>query len=211
MSLEERRSEFLDALRLGHENRCGQLIHGLIDTGRSRSAAADLLITNAMHQFGHMWEQGDLAIYQERRACGICLGLLHDLKQQAVPRANGPVAIGGTLSNDTYQLPSQLVELTLCDLGWRATSLGCNLPMHSFKAAVLEYRPKLLWFSLSIVHSEEDFVREFNELADSICDSTAIIIGGRAANDSLRPRLRYTAHCDSLTHLAELADKLVDR
>ncbi len=207
--LDECRREFLAALQQGREGRCRQLISRLLASGHSRSTAADLLISDALHHFGHMWEQGDLAIYQERRACGICQGLLHELKQSIPVPLNGPVAIGGSTSNDAYQLATQLVELGLRELGWQATSLGCNLPFQTFRAAVHEYRPRLLWFSISVVASEEDFVRDFNELADSIGGSTAIVVGGRAATDSLRPRLRYTAHCDSLSHLAELAQKFV--
>lgn len=209
ISLEECRREFLFALQQGREGRCRQLISSLLVFGHSRSTSADLLISDALHHFGHLWEQGDLAIYQERRACGICQGLLHELKQSIPVPLNGPVAIGGSTSNDTYQLATQLVELSLRDLGWQATSLGCNLPFQTFKAAVQEYRPQLLWFSISVVASEADFVRDFNDLADSISSSTAIVVGGRAATDSLRPRLRYTAHCDSLSHLAELAQKFV--
>ncbi len=209
ISLDECRREFLVALQQGREGRCRHLIGSLLASGHSRSTAADLLMRDSLHHFGHMWEQGDLAIYQERRACGICQGLLHELKQSIPVPLNGPVAIGGSTSNDAYQLATQLVELGLRELGWQATSLGCNLPFQTFRAAVQEYRPRLLWFSISVVASEEDFVRDFNELADSIGGSTAIVVGGRAATDSLRPRLRYTAHCDSLSHLAELAQKFV--
>ena len=209
MSLDECRREFLFALQQGREGRCRQLIRSLLVSGHLRSTAADLLISDSLHHFGHLWEQGDLAIYQERRACGICQGLLHELKQSTAVPLNGPVAIGGSTSSDTYELATQLVELGLRDLGWQATSLGCNLPFQTFRAAVQEYRPRLLWFSISVVASEEDFVRDFNDLADSVSSSTAIVVGGRAATDSLRPRLRYTAHCDSLSHLAELAQKFV--
>jgi len=208
IALDECRREFLMALQQGHEGRCRQLITSLLRSGHSRSSAADLLISDSMYHFGHLWEQGDLAVYQERRACGICLGLLHELKQSSPPPLGGPVAIGGTTTNDTYQLATQMVELSLIDIGWQATSLGCNLPIETFRSAVQEYRPRLLWFSLSVIASEEEFVRDFNELADAIGDSTTIVVGGRAATDALRPRLRYTAHCDSLSHLAELAHRL---
>jgi MerR family transcriptional regulator, light-induced transcriptional regulator len=207
-TLVEHQTAFRLALQIGQDCRCRQLIRSLLACGYSRFAAADALITDAMHQFGHLWEQGDLAIYQERRACGICLGLIHDLKQSLAIASDGPIAIGGAPRGDVYQLPSQLVELALCEQGWRATSIGCNLPIDSFAAAVQEYRPKLLWMSLSVVEAQTAFVGEFNQLADALRQKTALIIGGRAANDSLRPRLRYTAHCDSLEQLCELTTAL---
>lgn len=207
----EVQTEFRDALRIGLESRCRQLVDDLLKAGFSRSSAADFLMTKAMHQFGHMWEHGDLAVYQERRACGICMGLLHELKRSFSLAPGAPVAIGGTPRGDIYQLPTQMIELALCEAGWNATSLGCNLPIASFAEAVREYEPSLLWISLSSIEAEESFVREFNELADLLSKGTALIIGGRAANDSLRPRLRYTAHCDSLVHLSELAAKFLKR
>ncbi len=207
-SLDEYRIEFRLALRLGLGCRCRQLLHSLIASGYSRFGAADALVADAMHQFGHLWEQGDLAVYQERRACGICLGLIHELRQTITVSETGPVAIGGAPRGDIYQLPSQLVELALCERGWRATSLGCNLPIDTFADAVQEYSPRLLWMSLSVVECESEFVTEFNQLADSLAGKTAFVIGGRAANDELRPQLRYTAHCDSLQQLCDLAQAI---
>lgn len=198
-------SEFREALGAGKEARCRELLNSLIAGGFTRLQAADSLITDAMHHIGHRWEQGEMAIYQERRACGICLGLIHELKQSIVIAENAPIAIGGSPEGDVYQLPTLLVELALCESGWRATSLGCNVPMRSMSAAVSEYQPRLLWISMSAVESEDTLVEDFNELVASLPKDTAVIVGGRAANDSLRPRLRYTAHCDSLANLTFLA------
>jgi MerR family transcriptional regulator, light-induced transcriptional regulator len=210
-SLEQSRIEFHDALRVGLESRCRQILHSVIDSGLSRTAAADFLVTYSMHRFGHLWEHGELAIYQERRACGICLGLIHELRRTITIAEGSPVAIGGAPRGDIYQLPSQLIDLALCEAGWNATSLGCNLPINSFVDAVSEYRPRLLWISLSAVEAEDALVDEFNQMAGSLGPETALIIGGRAASDSLRPRLRYTAHCDSLANLTELATQLIGR
>lgn len=207
-TLPQRVEAFRLSLERGQAHRCRQLLSGLIDTGYARYAAADALITDAMHQFGHLWEQGELAVYQERRACGICLGLLHELRQSVSVPNTGPVAIGGSLGGDWYQLPSQLVELALSEIGWQAVSLGCNLPFGTIAEAVREYRPRLLWISLSAVQDEDALVNDFNAMADSLGPETTLLIGGRAASDSLRPRLRYTAHCDCLEHMCELATAL---
>jgi excisionase family DNA binding protein len=204
-SLENHRQQFLQALQAGDEVRCRGLIHALVDAGFTRWLAADSLITDAMHCFGHLWEQGDLAVYQERRACGICLGLLHELRQAVAVPGGALTAIGGAPRGDVYQLPSQLVELALCESGWKATSLGCNLPFPAFAEAVAEYRPRLVWISLSVIEMEDVFVTEFNQLAESLPAETALIVGGRGATDSLRPKLRYSAHCDSLKHMIDLA------
>jgi MerR family transcriptional regulator, light-induced transcriptional regulator len=208
-------AEVADAFRIalmdGRETVCRDLIDELIRRGLSPSTAADLLITPAMHGFGHQWQKGELAIYQERRACGIAAELIADLRRQLPVSADGPLAIGGAPEGDMYQLPTALVELALCENGWRAKSLGCNLPMSEFREAVREYQPKVVWVSLSCLADEEKFVREFNETADALPKQTALLIGGRAATDTLRPRLRYTGHCDSLRNLIDLAQTLAGK
>jgi hypothetical protein len=83
--------------------------------------------------------------------------------------------------------------------------------MSEFRAAVRDYQPKVVWISLSCLADEEKFVREFNETADALPKQTALLIGGRAATDTLRPRLRYTGHCDSLRNLVDLAQTLVGK
>ncbi len=199
------KQEFQDSLRRGNEDRCRRVLDELIDSGWTRFAAAEALITDAMHAIGHLWERGEAAVYEERRACGICASLLHEQKSALPVSSDSPIAIGGSPQGDIYQLSNQLIELALCESGWRAVSLGCNLPLETFIHAVAEYRPRLLWLSLTFIEDRETFVRDFNSLARSLAGETSLIIGGRAATDDLRPRLHYTAHCDSIRQLVELA------
>lgn len=200
---------FTEALMHGREDECFRLADRLVASGFPMATAVDLLATTAMHCLGKRWELGEMAIYQERRACGIVKDLIQRLKQRLPVAQGGPVAIGGTTQGDHYELPTALVELSLCERGWNALSLGCNLPVSEFLAAVAEYRPRVLWISLSHIQDEDALVADFNRLAAGIPKETAILIGGRAATDALRPRLRYTSHCDSLRNLAGLADTLM--
>lgn len=208
-ALKEISDGFTEALMLGREEDCFRMADRLVASGFPMATAVDLLATTAMHCLGRRWEQGEMAIYQERRACGIVIDLIQRLKQRLPVAQGGPVAIGGTTEGDHYELPTALVELSLCERGWQAVSLGCNLPVSEFLAAVAEYRPRVLWISLSHIWDEERLVADFNQLAAGIPKETAILIGGRAATDTLRPRLRYTSHCDSLRNLAGLADTLM--
>lgn len=208
-ALKEISDGFTESLMVGREEECFRMADRLVASGFPMATAVDLLATTAMHCLGKRWELGEMAIYQERRACGIVKDLIQRLKQRLPVVQGGPVAIGGTTSGDHYELPTSLVELSLCERGWNAVSLGCNLPVSEFLAAVAEYRPRVLWISLSHIQDEEGLVADFNQLAAAIPKETAILIGGRAATDALRPRLRYTSHCDSLRNLAGLADTLM--
>ncbi|MEM6978541.1 MAG: helix-turn-helix domain-containing protein [Planctomycetota bacterium] len=200
------KQRFRDALAAGEEVVCRELLHRLIDQGATRSEAAESLITDAMVGFGEAWDCNALDIYQERRGCDIAMRLIYELRSSMPqPDKGSPVAIGGAPEGDPYQLPTALVELSLREVGWNATSLGNNLPMDSFRQAVHDYDPQMVWMSVSTVAEPDMFVAEQTQLAQSLGEDVPLLIGGRALTDRLRPRLRYTAHCDSLRHMVDLA------
>ena len=198
--------QFRAALAQGDEALCRRILQARISRSESRSEAADFLITDAMHGFGEAWDCRKLDAYQERRGCDISIRLLNELRSELpeLPKS-APIALGGTLAGDPYQLPTALIELSLRESGWNAISLGHNLPTESFLKAVEDYRPKLVWLSVSTISDPESFVREEVRLAEGIGDHVALLVGGRALTDQLRPRLRYTAHCDSLRNLVDFA------
>ena len=198
--------KFREALASGKEECCRQITQELVDRGATRSEAAELLITDAMHGLGQAWAGKRLDVYQERRACDIAMRLIYELRScLPLPGANAPIAIGGSPEGDPYQLPTALVELALREVGWNATNLGNNLPMASFVQAAHDYGPQLVWMSVSSVTKPDTFVTSQNQLAASLGEDVPLLVGGRALSDQLRPRLSYTAHCDSLRHLVDLA------
>ena len=198
--------EFRAALARGDESKCRAVLHDRISKSDSRSESADFLITDAMHGFGEAWDCKRLDAYQERRGCDICFRLINELRTGLPPLpASAPVALGGTPSGDPYQLPTSLVELSLREAGWDAMNLGNNLPVESFLQAVTDHRPSMVWLSVSSIPDTERFVSDENRLAESLGDDVALLVGGRALNDQLRPQLRYTAHCDSLRNLVDFA------
>ncbi len=203
------REAFRDALARGDEPTCRRVLQGRISDGQTRSEAAEFLITDAMHGLGAAWDHNELDPYQERRACDICIRLINELRSELpLLPSNAPVAIGGTTSGDPYQLPTALVELALREVGWNATSLGSGLPMESYLQAVRDQDPQLLWLSVSAISNLAVFVAEQNRLAAQIGEDVSLIVGGRALTDDIRPQLSYTAHCDSLRHLIDLAAML---
>lgn len=200
---------FRGALAAGDENECRSILRQRIASGWTRSEAAEDLIRDAMHGFGEAWDCQQLDIYQERRGCDIALRLIYELRMELRDAAHdAPIAIGGAPEGDPYQLPTALVELALREIGWQATSLGGNLPLASFVQAAHDYQPQLIWLSVSAIDNPAEFVAAENELAEAIGEQVPLLVGGRALTDEIRPKLRYTAHCDSLRHLAELASMI---
>lgn len=206
---EPSQAEFRAALAAGDEQRCLDLLLERVSLGWTRAEAAEDLIADAMRAMGDAWDCGEIEVYQERRSCNICTRLIYRLRE-SIPSlpADSPVAVGAAPESDPYQLPSALVELALRESGWNAINLGNDLPLVSLIQAVHDYQPKMVWLSVSAIDDPARLIREQNKLADSLGENVSMIVGGKALDDQLRPKLRYTAHCDSLRHLIELAEIL---
>ncbi len=203
-------SDFRTALAHGDESTCRKILRSCVAQFGSRSSAAGELITDAMHGLGSAWKCNEIDVYQERRACDISIRLINELRSELPPvRSDAPIAVGGTPAGDPYQLPTSLVELALREVGWNAISLGSNLPLESFRQAAHDQNPKLVWLSVSAIENLPNFIAEQNRLAGQLSDDITLLVGGRALTDDVRPRLSYTAHCDSLQHLVELAAVLI--
>lgn len=169
----------------------------------------DRIISPAMSEIGSLWATGKVEVYQERRACNICLRVLHELSgMMSEPGEEAPVAIGGTPEGDTYLLATTLVELTLKDAGWRSTSLGSNLPIATVAAAIRDRRPRLVWLSISHLPDIARFCAEFNELYDEFGQEVLFVVGGRELHEDLRKDLRFGAFCENLAQLSRLCGTL---
>ncbi len=197
---------FQQMLISGDEAACKEVIDHWYQRFQGLAQLGDLLIAGAMETIGQLWECGRAEVYEERRSCEICTHLLADLKSRVpdVP-PHAPRAIGGTISGDHYTLANSLVELVLREAGWNATNLGGNLPFDTLLVAVRRERPKLLWLSISHVEDSDAFVASYNQFYSQLPSDLAVAVGGRALNDSLRPRIGFSAHCDNLEQLSALA------
>lgn len=204
---------FRDALAAGDEIVCGRILRDRVQrSGEPRSRIADFLITDAMHELGHAWDKSDIDPYQERRGCEICIRLINELRTSLpLPSPTAPIAVGGTFTGDPYQIATALVELTLRELGWNATSLGCELPVESFLRAASDYQPTMIWISVSTIADIKTFIDAQNHLVGNLPTETAIVLGGRGlsalATEELE-RLQYSALCNALGELSDFAHLL---
>ena len=200
---------FEDALIRGDEKECRRLLIEWYGCVSSFANVGDELICRAFAQLGDLWHQGKIEIFQERRACELCGRLLHEFRRLfAEPSPMAPYAIGAATSGDYYALPGQMVEVTLREAGWQAVNLGVNLPLNTILEAVRIERPKLFWLSVSHLNDQDKFVEDYSCFWNSLPRETVVVVGGRALTDGLRPKLKYTAHCDTLQQLSMLAKTL---
>ncbi len=199
-----------EALENGDTGSFRRIVLDLYIGRRSVGDICDRAIAPAFHRLGDRWQHQELHIYQERRACELCMRTLYELAALLPPPLeDAPTAIGGTVHGDPYTIPTAMVELTLRELGWSARSYGSNLPMETLAEALRASRPRLFWVSVSYLQDTEAFVKAEAELYQAAAEcGTALVFGGAALTRSIREQIRYSTHCDTLQHLAAFAKSL---
>ena len=187
------------ALLSADEPTVRQLLLTMYVSGWSLPRIFDDVISRVFSSIGKMWACNDIEVYKERLSCEITVNILRELRSLlASPEPNVPVAIGASLSGDHYTLPSLMVEMTLKGVGFKAHSLGSNLPLSTLNAAANDYQPRVFWVSLSQIGNEDQLVCDFNEFASKLPSTTALAIGGQAITEDLRKRLKFTVCCDNM-------------
>ncbi len=185
-----------------------RIVLDLYLNGHRFAAICDEVIRPAFQRIGEEWECGHVEIYQERTACEMIQRALFELRRDwARITPHDPLALGGTIVGDSYRIPTSLAELVLLEGGWRAESLGTNLPIDTLVAAIEQRRPRLFWLSLSYIADPAALLAEFPRLTAAAKQwGTPIVVGGQALTPELRSSLRYTACCDSMRQLDAFAE-----
>jgi len=198
------------ALVNGEESVARQVVFDLLLAGHSATAIFDDAVTPALHQIGEQWDCGDVAVYQERRSCEICMRILHELRTTVLAAdPKSPVAVGATLEHDIYTIPVTMGEVVLRSVGWQATSLGSNLPPDTLAQSIRETRPRLFWLSVSFIADESAFIAAVNSIFETAHESgTALAIGGQALSQSVRKQVQYSTFCETLRDLELFARTL---
>jgi excisionase family DNA binding protein len=198
----------LTALKRGERDAVRSLIHGAYRSGVAVETLADAVIAPAMNRLGHEWETGRIEVLHEHRGTQVCASALYELKAvlEAQASPDRPLAVGGSPEHDHYILANLLAEMVLLDVGWRVIGLGPHTPMRSFRQALTELRPRLLWISVSQLVDRDRFLAEYRPLyQEAERAGVAVAVGGRALVDSVRSVMSYTCYGDGLRHLAAFA------
>jgi excisionase family DNA binding protein len=202
------------ALLTGDAATIRSTLHGAYQAGLAVDKLADEVIAPAMQKIGADWAAGKIDVMHEHRASQLCAAALFELKavlEDRTPR-DRPIAVGGTLEGDYSVLPSLLAQMVLLDAGWDAINLGPNTPVESFRRAVDELKPRLLWISVSHLQDEAAFVQYYRPLyRQAEQANVAVAVGGRALGEDLRASIPYTSFGDTLGHLAAFAKTLHPR
>jgi methanogenic corrinoid protein MtbC1 len=207
--VERAAGQLTEALVQGDEEQTRQIVFDLYLAEHSISAICDQVIARSFQEIGDRWECGEAEVYQERRSCEQALRVLHELRIVIpAPPAEAPLAIGGAIEGDQYNLATTMVELVLRDAQWNATSLGDNLPFDTLSAAIKQHRPSMFWISVSHLADESQFIDAYTKLYDEFGLDVAFAVGGRALTEEIRQQMKYAAFCDNLQHLESFAQTL---
>jgi methanogenic corrinoid protein MtbC1 len=206
-TLEVAKNELVDALVSGNDTVSRQIVMELVLSDYRLCDICDDVIADAFHQVGDLWNCGTVEVYQERHACEIIVRIMHEIRHfYKPPSSRSPLAIGASPAGDPYTLPTTMTELILRENGWRAMSLGNNLPFDSLSAAVRDQHPQLFWLSVSSIENEVHFIEGFNQFVEDVKPiGVAVIVGGRALTDEIRKQMNFTSFCDRMRNLEEFA------
>lgn len=201
-------TNFAAALEEGDEQQAERIVVDLFLARHSISEIGDLVVAPSLRRLGDRWSCGEVEVYEERRSCTILMRILGQLRVLLrQPPVDGPVAIGGTLLNDFAQIPTTLVEMSLRERGWQATSLGSGLPAATFCQAIVDYRPRLVWISASHIENADLFLEHQHQVfATAQQLAIPVVVGGAALNEAVRPQLWHSSFCEGLRNLEGFVD-----
>jgi excisionase family DNA binding protein len=201
----------LAALKQGNAGALNSLLQEAHRSGLAIETLADAVVAPAMRRLGHEWAEGRVDVWHEHRGTQLCAAALYEIRArlQEPDDRKRPLALGGGPEGDPYLLANLLAEMSLTALGWKAVNLGPNTPVSSFRAALAQLRPRLLWLSASHLIDAQSFVEQYGGLyREASRVGTAVAVGGRALTEEIRTRMSYAAFGDGMTHLVELARSL---
>lgn len=211
VSVEEVRTRLSAAVTAGNTDDIRTVVLDAYQSGLTVETLADRVLAPVMTQVGHDWETGRLDVVREHQVTQAFVGVLYELR--AIIRAgtggNRPVAVGGSPEGDHYSLPTLLAKLALQEAGWDAVNVGPNTPFSAFSAAVAQFRPRLVWLSVSHLPDPPAFVAQYTAFFRTAeAAGVAVAVGGRALTDAVRQAIPYTSFGDGISHLAAFARSL---
>ncbi len=208
-STEDPTEQLFTFLRDGRADEAWGLIASLYLSGRSVAEIGDGPIRIAMQRLGDLWQHDDAGIFIEHRATAICCHVVERLRSLLSPPGADFCAVGGGVAGDPYLLASLLSATALTAEGIAATSLGPDTPFNSLRAAYEEYRPKLMWLSISSVRNERELEDGIASLAKHLAGSDCLLVlGGREIGRLLTPDTPNIRRGSSLSELVSIATKL---
>lgn len=135
------------------------------------------VIEPAMVELGEGWFRGDVPIHEERCVSDFLRRRLDQLRDEAQERNRKPrgMVIVGTVQGDRHEGGVLIVSLFLELAGWRAISLGVDLPTSAYQRAIEAWRPQALGLSFVLSRNIRKRFLELSKIRD-----VPVFVGGRS-------------------------------
>ena len=200
-------SEIYEHLIRGDEQSCHVIVERLRMQHHLSVMKTCEVIAEAFYKIGDAWQCSVLDVYREHVASQIGYRLLLNLRSTlSTTVASAPIAIGCTPEGDPYTMPTLMVELSLRELGFQATSLGTNLPLEMLEPAIETLHPSLCWVSVSYFDARSRFEQQAQQLSEiGRRRLVKIICGGQAIDSDLKKNLSEIHFMTNLSDLKQLS------
>ncbi|MEM6792796.1 MAG: helix-turn-helix domain-containing protein [Acidobacteriota bacterium] len=157
------------------------LVLSLYLAGFEIADIADGPVRQTFTSLGHLYHhETDEGIFIEHRATQICLQAFHALRSVIAEPSDGPLAIGGAVAGDPYQLPTQLAATALASVGSRTMNLGPDTPISTLERAARMHDTRLIWLSVSAVAEPDQLKADIESMVAGLDgENIGIALGGR--------------------------------
>ncbi len=157
-----------------------ELVAALYVGGWSAAQICDGPLRELMRRIGELWHDDESGIFVEHRATEMCLRVINHVYALVESADERPIAIGGALEDDPFQIPSLMAAFVLAAEGYESVNAGANTPLAALSAAIDRHAPELVWISVNGASLSRPMVREVSAFAAKLArNGIGLVVGGR--------------------------------
>lgn len=177
--------EYLMAVLEGDGRRAAEVVVGAVDGGLAiEEAYLDVLLA-AQREVGRMWQDDEASVAEEHFVTTTTQRVMSILSQRATPAApNGKTVVAAAVAGNRHDVGIRAVADFFEMAGWRAVSLGADVPAADVAAAVQFFDADLVVLSATLA-TQLKALREAIESVRAVSDGKAkVLVGGLAFADA---------------------------
>ena len=190
----------------GQASEACALVTSLFVQGWSAAEICDGPLRESMQRIGEMQQDDATGIFIEHRASENCVRVLNHLSGYIGSNRDAPVALGGALAGDLFQIPSLMASVVLSAEGFQSINTGADTPLDALRAAVACQQPILVWLSMSVSTIPPTVISRVRVFASELERAgVSLVVGGRGVKrcrSSLPPSVH---HASTMRELAAFA------
>lgn len=171
-------------------------LHELLGRGAVTLGPHGLLekiISPLANRIGELWRDGSITAAQEHFASSVIRDFLTRNSKPYALNGNAPTIVVGTPAGQLHELGAVMAAAAANDMGWRVVYLGTSLPAVEIAGAALRHQARAVALSIVFPGDDPNLPQELEHLRKHLPETTAIIVGGRAAESYAATLKKITA------------------